>query len=93
MTTNSRRHPEVRSDVHDLPAMNPEAWRFLDANHILGALSQMDEVYRDVLEAFYLRELSYREIAEKFKIPVGTVMSRLSRGKEQLRTILFKGES
>jgi RNA polymerase sigma-70 factor (ECF subfamily) len=34
---------------------------------------------------YYLQCLTYREIAEALEIPIGTVMSRLSRGKDILR--------
>jgi RNA polymerase sigma-70 factor (ECF subfamily) len=89
-----RKHPEIefRSDVHDIAIPHAEASRSLDAERILSAFSQVDHSYRAALEAFYLGELSYREIAWKLKIPLGTVMSRLSRGKEQLRAILLKEE-
>ena len=85
-----RKHPEVEflPDVHDLPAVDPEPWISLDGRTVRRSLSQVDETYRTALELFYLSNLSYREIGEALEIPIGTVMSRLSRGKAQLKSIL-----
>ena len=58
---------------------------------MLEALWEIEELFRTPLVLFYLKEYSYQEIAETLDIPAGTVMSRLSRGKEQLRKRL--GES
>jgi RNA polymerase sigma-70 factor, ECF subfamily len=86
-----KKHPEVQflSDVHDFPAGDPEAWRSLDARSVQEALLQVDERYRVALELFYLNNLSYKEIVDTLGIPIGTVMSRLSRGKAQLKSILW----
>ena len=85
-----KKHPEVqfRAEAHDFPAEDPEIWRSLDARSVREALLQVDEKYRVALELFYLNNLSYREIVDALGIPIGTVMSRLSRGKAQLRSIL-----
>ena len=45
-----------------------------------------------VVAMFYFEECSYREIAEKLDLPMGTVMSRLARAKGHLRSKLFETE-
>jgi RNA polymerase sigma-70 factor, ECF subfamily len=83
-------HPEVEflPDHHDSPVVDAAAMRLVDARTVLDALKKVDETYRTALELFYLGELSYKEIAAILEIPIGTVMSRLSRGKEQLKGML-----
>ena len=87
-----KKHPEVQflSEAHDFPTEDPEVWKSLDARNVRDALLQVDEKYRVVLELFYLNNLSYREIVDALGIPIGTVMSRLSRGKAQLKSILWE---
>jgi RNA polymerase sigma-70 factor (ECF subfamily) len=79
---------EFRLDVHDFRAGDPEPWRSVDTQKVREALLQVDQAYRAALELFYLSDCSYREIGEVLAIPIGTVMSRLSRGKAQLKSIL-----
>ena len=65
--------------------------RRLDGGLVLAALGGVEEVFRAPLTLFYLEELSYQEIAETLDVPIGTVMSRLARGKAQLRAALAAG--
>lgn len=83
-------HPEVEfiPDHHDSPIVDTSALRLADARIVLDALKKVDEPYRTALELFYLGELSYKEIALILEIPIGTVMSRLARGKDQLKALL-----
>ncbi len=74
----------------DLPAESIDHVRRLDGARVVDMLHQVDEVFRAPLTLFYLEDLSYQEIAETLEVPIGTVMSRLSRGKAQLRTALDK---
>ncbi|MEX0332722.1 MAG: RNA polymerase sigma factor [Puniceicoccaceae bacterium] len=62
-----------------------EAARQLEGNEAIEALHELDEVYREPLILFYMENLAYKEIAEILDIPIGTVMSRLARGKGQLK--------
>ena len=52
------------------------------------ALKMLPELYREVLILRELDELSYREIADAVGVSVGTVMSRLSRGRARMRMLL-----
>ncbi len=72
----------------DIPDAEIDLVAKLDAQLVLEALQEVDEAFREPVALFYLQDLSYLEIAEILAVPIGTVMSRLSRGKAQLRTLL-----
>lgn len=83
-------HPEVefQPEEHEVQAIEPSALPSIDARTALAALQMVEESYRSTLELFYLGDLSYKEISAALGVPIGAVMSRLSRGKEQLRLAL-----
>jgi RNA polymerase sigma-70 factor (ECF subfamily) len=61
----------------------------LDAELLQKSLDELPENFRLVLVMFYFEDCSYREIAEKLDLPIGTVMSRLARAKGHLRSKLL----
>jgi RNA polymerase sigma-70 factor (ECF subfamily) len=74
-------------------SVEPHIRRSMDANLAVEALAEVDAVYRQPLALFYMQDLSYKEIAETLDVPIGTIMSRLSRGKAQLRDIFKRKET
>jgi RNA polymerase sigma-70 factor (ECF subfamily) len=68
----------------------PEAILLRRSNSQLvqGAVENLPVHYREILLLCEVEEMSYQEIAETLSIPVGTVMSRLSRARKNLRDAL-----
>lgn len=60
----------------------------LEVRDLESALRRLPDEQREVLLLVALEELSYAEVADTLGIPVGTVMSRLARGRERLRLML-----
>ena len=52
------------------------------------ALEELPVGYREVVVMREIEDLSYKEIATIAHIPIGTVMSRLARGREMLRRLI-----
>lgn len=95
MARKEKKHPEVEfePDLHGSTQDEDEGENpRVDSATLQTALDQLDPNYRAPLVLFYLKELSYRDIAETLGIPIGTVMSRLSRAKDHLRSILLRIE-
>lgn len=61
----------------------------IESEHIAGALDELPEPYRSVATLYLIEDLKYEEIGEVLGIPVGTVRSRLHRGRRMLQKNLW----
>lgn len=71
-------------DVDEVADDSPEIDQ-VDQEELARALAELPDEFRLVVLMFYFEDLSYKEIAEQLELPIGTVMSRLSRAKGHLR--------
>lgn len=71
----------------DMPTRATQADR-MEVADLAAALAHLPEQQRAVLLLVGIEEMSYAEVAGTLGIPIGTVMSRLARGRERLRQIL-----
>jgi RNA polymerase sigma-70 factor (ECF subfamily) len=61
-----------------------------DKEALQAALDKLPDDFKLVVVMFYFEQCSYKQIAEQLEIPIGTVMSRLTRAKSRLRACLFE---
>ncbi len=61
----------------------------VDVDHVRSAIAALPDDFGVVASLYFLEELSYQEIAEMVGIPVGTVRSRLHRGRRMLQKALW----
>jgi len=88
--TPSEPFDEEQHGNRDEPPVDPEALmlRKADADAIKRVMIRMPERLRTVLILREFEGLSYRELAETLGVPIGTVMSGLSRARQRFRTLL-----
>lgn len=61
---------------------------YLEMRDLTSAIGKLPYEYREVILLIGLEQMQYEEVAQVLDIPLGTVMSRLSRGRERLRAIM-----
>lgn len=62
----------------------------IESEHVAEALSELPDEFRDVAMLYFVSDMSYEEIAETLEVPIGTVRSRLHRGRKLLQVKLWE---
>ena len=89
---NVRRGPHLPLEEVAEPSLPPVQDEALRHRNLLRAPDTLPEDQRSVLLLVSVEDLSYTEAASALGVPVGTVMSRLARGRERLRQAM-EGEA
>jgi RNA polymerase sigma-70 factor, ECF subfamily len=84
------RHPAPLSvnNNNDAPSAGDEQISRIEAVEALAAFRRLPDDQREVLALVVIEGLRYREVAALLGISIGTVMSRLARGRERLRRLV-----
>ena len=84
----------ARSGQAGFPTQGPDPASLLleklGTERIVGAINRLPEEYRVVSTLYFMEDLSYEEIAGVLECPVGTVRSRLHRGRKMLQKALWQ---
>lgn len=91
--TQKRRGVPASMETIGEPALPPDQESGLQARDALAALDRLPEDQRSILLLIGVEDLTYDEAARVLGIPLGTVMSRLSRARHQLRVNMERGRS
>ena len=87
----ARRGTSVALDEADLPGTAAVQDATVEATDVLSAVGQLPEDQKALLLLVGVEDFSYDEAARILDLPLGTVMSRLSRARRALRTLLEGG--
>jgi len=62
----------------------------IETDQIQQLLAELPEKCKSAPLLYYFSEMSYQEISETLDLPMGTVMSRLSRGKQMMKKMILR---
>lgn len=82
------RTPPLSELPEEGPAVEPTQGRGLDTADVERVLAKLPDPFRTAVVLRDVEELSYEEIAKAVQAPIGTVMSRIHRGRALLRAAL-----
>ena len=89
------RRSEIEKTMEDLPVVAVRATQAdsLEIADVQRALRELPDEQREVLLLVAIEEMTYDEVSRALAIPIGTVMSRLSRARERMRRLIAGAES
>lgn len=93
LKTDSRKQGQPSEQATLDLSVRPTQEDRLELRDLNKALRRLSNEQREVLLLVGLEQMSYEEVAKILGIPIGTVMSRLSRGRERLHALMSEGSN
>jgi len=87
-----RRGPTVDLDEAAMPGVAARQETALEVHDVLAAMDQLPEEQKSLLLLVGVEDFSYDDAARILGMPIGTVMSRLSRARQRLRSLVETGK-
>jgi RNA polymerase sigma-70 factor, ECF subfamily len=88
----SRSRPQSSLEAIDQPMVGPDVWEMVSTNltrdQVQQAFASLPDAQRQTIELAYLGGFTQNEIAERMKVPLGTVKGRMRIGLEKMRSFL-----
>ena len=82
----------MEDEEHEIPVRATQD-DDLEMRDLLSAIGRLPDEFKEVVLLVGLEQLRYEEVANVLDVPIGTVMSRLSRGREKLRALMMGAPS
>jgi RNA polymerase sigma-70 factor, ECF subfamily len=80
----------LRAEGSSVPKSPEEQFfEFATVERIAKAIEALPEPFREVIELVCVQQFSYKEVCEMLEVPIGTVMSRIHRGRKLLQAALI----
>jgi RNA polymerase sigma-70 factor (ECF subfamily) len=80
---------DLHGSTHEAADANAVEWREINSDLLRKGLERLPAEFREAIVLHEIEGLAYREIAGVTGVPIGTVMSRLARGRARLQTELI----
>src|SRR6476469_7771657 len=90
----TRKRRDIWTTIEEAQSsIEPEQEAGLQAHDVLAAIDQLPEEQKSLLLLISVEDLSYEQAARVLAMPIGTVMSRLFRARQRLRTVMEDGHT
>lgn len=91
-TTKTQKKAKHSVELLDNTPVDIDLLEQYDYSQLVKVISELPQIYKDIIYLYYLEELSAKDISKMLNISANTVWKRAERAKQLLRDALIRGE-